>query len=138
MQCSASMINACAKAQLVHLTVKKAVESSAEILVSVSRRTISGSFKPALANSCKADGIVAENSSVCIGAQHKLDTAHIFAHTILHIYIYMPSQVAVHGQVLANHAVLRSHQHMTCLAGLYGMMSLTSVQVNAKTEGPQQ
>ena len=53
-----------------HLTVKKAVERSEEILVSVSSRTISGSFKPALANSCRAEGMVAENSSVC-GQQHK-------------------------------------------------------------------
>ena len=52
--------------ELTNLTVKKAVDSSCEILVSVSRRTISGSFKPALANSCKADGMVAENSSVCM------------------------------------------------------------------------
>ena len=74
--CSTSMTNACAEAHLPHLTVKKAVESSAEILVSVSRRTISGSFSPALANSCKADGIVAENSSVCANTQHKLSTAH--------------------------------------------------------------
>ena len=69
------MTTACAEAHLAHLTVKKAVESSAEILVSVSRRTISGSFRPALANSCKADGIVAENSSVCAVTQQKLDDA---------------------------------------------------------------
>lgn len=63
------MTAAYTEAQFSHyLTVKKAVDSSAEILVSVSRRTISGSFRPALANSCKADGIVAENSSVY--AQH--------------------------------------------------------------------
>lgn len=68
------MATACAEAHLAHLTVKKAVESSAEILVSVSRRTISGSFRPALANSCKADGIVAENSSVCANTQQTLDT----------------------------------------------------------------
>lgn len=70
------MTTACAGAHLAHLTVKKAVESSAEILVSVSRRTISGSLSPALANSCKADGIVAENSSVCANTQGKLDNAH--------------------------------------------------------------
>lgn len=59
------MTAAYAEAQCSHLTVKKAVESSAEILVSVSKRTISGSFRPALANSCKAEGMVAENSRVC-------------------------------------------------------------------------
>lgn len=53
------------RAGRAYLTVKKAVARSWEMRVSVSRRTISGSFKPALANSCSADGIVAENNNVC-------------------------------------------------------------------------
>ena len=53
------------KGTLAHLTEKKARPRSGEMRDSTSRRTISGSRSPALANSWSAEGMVAENSSVC-------------------------------------------------------------------------
>lgn len=50
--------------QKQYLTVKKAVHSSGEILVSVSSLTSSGVFSPARANWASAFGMVAEKRSV--------------------------------------------------------------------------
>lgn len=63
---------------VANLTEKKARPRSGEMRDSTSRRTISGSRSPALANSWSAEGMVAENSSVCSPAGGRVSAALLY------------------------------------------------------------